>query len=225
MSSDKDVIKSVQDFYNQAGVHFSRTRQKKYGSGSSNWVVTDEYLARLKPGQSVLDLGCGNGKLVTALPTGVNYLGTDFSETLLNEARQLHPEHKFIYGDVLSKEDWAGLGTYDAIFCVAVLHHIPSRNNQVYVLKEIRKHLNPGGFMFLTVWNLWQEKFLQYHLGTHVEVPYNKTWKRYCVAYELPEMMELCADAGLTVEEIFYADRAGKRADIQSGENLVVIAN
>ncbi len=215
----------MQDFYNQAGVHFSRTRQKKYGSGSSNWVVTDEYLAKLMPNQSVLDIGCGNGKLVTGLPEYVTYIGTDFSETLLYEARALHPMYEFRYGDVLDPNDWIKLGHYDAIFCVAVLHHIPSRDNQLYVLKEIKKHLNPGGFIFLTVWNLWQERFLQYHLETHVEVPYNKTWKRYCVAYELPEMMSLCSDAGLKVEEIFYADRAGNRTEIQSGENLVVVAS
>lgn len=214
----------MQDFYNQAGVHFSRTRQKKYGSGSSNWVVTDQYLSQLSAGQSVLDVGCGNGKLVTGLPEGVTYLGTDFSETLLAEAKNLHPKHEFRYGDVLDPKDWKELGVYDAIFCVAVLHHIPNRDNQVYVLREIKKHLKVNGFVFLTVWNLWQERFLQYHLETHVEVPYNKTWKRYCVAYELPVMMELCAEAGLDVKEIFYADRAGNKSDIQNGENLVVVA-
>lgn len=213
----------MQDFYNQAGVHFSRTRQKKYGSGSSNWVVTDQYLSRLKATQSVLDLGCGNGKLVTGLPNGVAYLGTDFSETLLSEAKQLHPDHEFRYGDVLDSKDWERLGQYDAIFCVAVLHHIPKRENQVYVLSEIKKHLKRDGFVFLTVWNLWQERFLQYHLETHVEVPYNNKWKRYCVAYGLPELMKLCEAAGLEIEEIFYANRDGNKSDIQNGENLVVV--
>lgn len=215
----------MQDFYNQAGVHFSRTRQKKYGRGSCNWVVTDQYLNRLKTGQSILDLGCGNGKLVTGLPKGVAYLGTDFSETLLSEARILHPEYEFRYGDVLDPKDWDQLGLYDAIFCVAVLHHIPQRENQVYVLAQIKKHLNADGFAFLTVWNLWQKRFLKYHLESHVEVPYNKKWKRYCVAYELPEMMQLCVDAGLTVKEIFYADRNGNKSNVQGGENLVVVSS
>lgn len=187
--------------------------------------MTDQYLSQLRAGQSVLDVGCGNGKLVTGLPEGVTYLGTDFSETLLAEAKSLHPKHEFRYGDVLDPKDWKELSTYDAIFCVAVLHHIPKRENQVYVLREIKKHQKANGFVFLTVWNLWQERFLQYHLETHVEVPYNKKWNRYCVAYELPEMMELCAEAGLDVKEIFYADRAGNKSDIQNGENLVVVAN
>jgi len=221
----------VQDFYNSAGVHFSRTRQKTYGSGTHNWVVTDRYLKQLKPGSSVLDLGCGNGKLVTGLPSDVTYIGTDFSETLLEEARSLHPTYEFRYGDVLSASDWDKLTTYDAIFCVAVLHHIPTREKQLFVLKQIKNHLKPGGFVYLTVWNLWQERFLQYHQGEYVEVPYtqnfpdgSRQWKRYCVAYELPALVELTDEAGLTVSEIFYADREGRKADVQTGENLVLLA-
>jgi len=98
-------------------------------------------------------------------------------------------------------------------------------------VREINKHLKAEGFVFLTVWNLWQERMRKYHVGDHVEVPYTQDlpagrqeWKRYCVAYELPQMTALCADAGLTVEEIFYADRDGNRSNVQSGENLVVVA-
>lgn len=186
-------------------------------------MVTDRYLAKLVAGQKVLDAGSGNGKLVTGLPKGVGYLGIDFSETLVNEAKRLHPTHEFVIGDIMAPADWDKLGHYDAIFCVAVLHHIPERKNQIAVLRQIKQHLEPNGFVFLTVWNLWQERFLQYHLESHVEVPYNKTWKRYCVAYELPEMMQLCADAGLEVEDIFYADRDGNKSNVQNGENLVIV--
>lgn len=181
-------------------------------------------MTRLKPGESVLDLGCGNGKLVTGLADGISYLGTDFSTTLLNEARALHPKYEFRYGDVLSSFDWDQLDVYDAIFCVAVLHHIPTRAKQVGVLKQIKKHLRKDGFVYLTVWNLWQERFLQYHVDTHVEVPYNKKWKRYCVAYELPEMVKLFEEAELVIDDIFYADADGKKSDLQNGENLVVVA-
>lgn len=186
--------------------------------------MTDKYLHQLKPGSRVLDLGCGNGKLVTGLPAGVEYIGTDFSETLLEEARRLHPEHEFRYSDVTSEDDWAKLGKFDAIFCVAVLHHIPTRKQQVYILREIKHHLKSGGFVFLTVWNLWQERFLQYHLETHVEVPYNKKWKRYCVAYDVQTITELFTLAGLEIKEIYYADKAGERIEITQGENLVLLA-
>ena len=222
---DEDIVRSIQKLYDEVGVHFSRTRQKKYGEGkSTNWPVTDIYLSQLKSGQRVLDVGCGNGKLITGLPEGVIYVGTDFSQILLEEARKLYPQHDFRYGNTVEHAHWEGLGKFDAIFCVAVLHHIPSRELQVFVLNEMKKCLLPGGFMYLTVWNLWQEKFLQYHLDGHVEVPYNKKWKRYCVAYDIQTMTDLLIEAGWEVAEMFYADREGKHVDVMTGENLVVVA-
>lgn len=219
-----DIIKQVKDFYDEAGVHFSRTRQKTYGSKSSNWRVTDKYLALLKPGQSILDIGCGNGKLLTGMPAGVAYTGTDFSQTLLDEARLLHPEAEFVYGDVTKPSHWEGLTTYDAIFAVALLHHVPTEKLQKYVLTETKKHLKKRGFLYLTVWNLWQERFLQYHLNGYAEVPYNKEWKRYCVTFDVQTLTNLLSDTGWNVKEIFYADAEGKQTDIKSGQNLVAIA-
>ncbi len=186
--------------------------------------MTDKYLALLKSGESVLDIGCGNGKLVTGLPKGVSYLGSDFSKTLLDEAKQLHPEHDFRFGDVLSPTDWDQYGEYNAIFCVAVLHHIPEREQQLFVLKEAKKHLIKGGFLYLTVWNLWQEKFLQYHLDGYALVPYNKQWKRYCVTYDIKSLTELLTEAGYNVEALFYANAAGEKVGIAEGQNLVAVA-
>lgn len=220
--------------YDEIGDHFSRTRQKTYGSSSSNWPVTDKYLAKLHSGQAVLDIGCGNGKLVSGLPRGVEYLGTDFSKTLLNEARRLYPNNEFILGNVIDEDHWKNLGTYDAIFCVAVLHHIPEREQQLFVLRKAKSHLAKGGFMYLTVWNLWQEKFAQNHLDSQelkkqnpnwVEIPYDKKWKRFCVAYDMQALTDLVSEAGLNLQEIFYADREGTKSDILHGQNLVVVAS
>lgn len=225
---------SVQKLYDEVGAHFSRTRQKKYGNGeSTNWPVTDRYLAKLKAGQRVLDIGCGNGKLVSGLPKGVRYVGTDFSQTLLTEARKLYPKRDFRLGNMVEAKHWEGLGEFDAIFCVAVLHHIPSHAQQLRVLKEMKKCLKPGGFLYLTVWNLWQEKFLQFHLDSArlkesdpkwVEVPYNRDWKRFCVAFDVQTLTDLLVESGWDIKEMFYADREGKQADVMTGENLVVVA-
>jgi SAM-dependent methyltransferase len=223
----------VQKMYDEIGTHFSRTRQKTYGSKSSNWPVTDTYLQKLKSGQSVLDIGCGNGKLVSGLPEGVKYIGTDFSTTLLAEANTLYPDHDFRFGNVADPKHWIKLSDFDAIFCVAVLHHIPSTVQQVNVLKHAKAHLKKGGFLYLTVWNLWQEKFLQNHLDSAplkeydekwVEIPYNKEWKRFCVAYDVQTLTDLMSEAGLDVQEMFYADREGNKSDIMHGQNLVCVA-
>lgn len=227
-------MKSVQKMYDEIGSHFSRTRQKKYGNGeSSNWAVTDKYLSKLKEGQAVLDIGCGNGKLVSGLPKGVAYLGTDFSRALLAEAKTLFPGREFRYGDVTSLAHWRGLAKYDAIFCVAVLHHIPEKKQQLEVLRQAKKHLKPNGFLYLTVWNLWQKKYLEYHLKSQelkvrdkkwVEIPYNKDWQRFCVAFDIQSLADIVSEAGWEIQELYYADRAGNKADIMTGQNLVCVA-
>ena len=74
------------------------------------------------------------------------------------------------------------------------------------------------------MWNLWQEKYLQYQVDDHFEVPYNKDWKRFCIAFDVQTITDLMSEAGLNVQELFYADREGKRADIVGGQNLVVVA-
>ena len=219
-----DIVSGIQKMYDEIGTHFSRTRQKTYGTSSANWPVTDKYLKTLKAGQSILDIGCGNGKLVSGLPKGLDYVGTDFSKTLLAEAKSLYPDRDFRFGNAVEPEHWEGLAKYDAIFCVAVLHHIPEHEQQVYILKEARKHLKNDGFLYLTVWNLWQEKFAQYQIDDHFEVPYNKNWKRYCVAYDVQTLTDILTEAGFNVEEMFYAGKDGERADMINGQNLVAVA-
>lgn len=56
-------------------------------------------LAKLiKPNDSILDAGCGYGRLLTLLPENWHgeYLGVDISTDLLEEAKRLHPSRIFM---------------------------------------------------------------------------------------------------------------------------------
>lgn len=215
-------------------MYFSKTRSKKYGTrGTQNWPVTQRYLDHLKKGQRVLDVGCGNGKLVSGLKKGVEYLGFDFSKTLLKEAQNNFPNFEFRYGNIVEPKAWKGLKKYDAIFCVAVIHHLPEKTQQQYVLKKMGSLLKRNGFLYLSVWNLWQKRFLQNHLDSlslkkknlrWVNVPFDNKWQRFCFQMDIPYIVELMDKAGLELEAIFYADKEGKNSDILKGQNLVAIA-
>lgn len=230
-----DIIASVQKMYDESGAYWHATRSKKYRTtGTANWPVLQKYVDTLKPGDSILDVGCGNGRLASGLPPSVTYLGIDFSRALLAEAKKAHPTLEFRYANIVEDRAWADLATYDALFCVAVLHHIPTREQQVYILTQMKKVCKKGGFLFLSVWNLWQERFLQNHLDSmelkrvnerYVEVPFAGEWKRFCFSMDIPYLLEIMKEAGWDVEEIFFADRDGAKADIQTGLNLVVVAH
>lgn len=69
----------------------------------------------VKPGQTVLDAGCGYGALCEILHEGVDYAGVDLSPDLLALGRELYPDRVFIRADLacLPVPD----GSYDV--CIA----------------------------------------------------------------------------------------------------------
>lgn len=62
-------------------------------------------LLKLKAGDALLDLACGQGVLARHLPQGVNYLGIDISPGLIRAATQhsRKPQHRFQVADLTKK--------------------------------------------------------------------------------------------------------------------------
>jgi 2-polyprenyl-3-methyl-5-hydroxy-6-metoxy-1,4-benzoquinol methylase len=200
----QNITKSVKEFYNDAGGYFSLTRR-------FIWPEMQEYVNQLKTGQKVLDVGCGNGRLLTGIKAKVSYLGIDFSKTLLNEAKTLHPKAKFAYGDITKTEVWKNLSKFDAVFCVAVLHHLPTKEQQLFVLTQIKNHLKTGGFAYISVWNLWQTGFAKHHLRLDslflklvnwrwLYFPFQNRHKRFCTALDLTYLKSFAKETGFTVK-------------------------
>ena len=133
----------------------------------------------------VLDVGCGEGRLLQDIKANIDYTGIDFSTNLLDLAKDRHggKNHKFITGDITKGDVWKNLKRFDKIFAVAVIHHFPSKKEQLYVLMKMKDHLKPGGKIYVSFWNLWQKKFWKEHLKsfckfrklTWVEIPFRGT--------------------------------------------------
>ena len=213
-------MKEVQSMYDQVGTYFSKTRKKQYGQKSYNWPIVQKYLDTLQAGETVLDVGCGDGRLVSGLPQGVIYLGFDFSRVLLESARMTYPERQFLYGDVCDKSVWARLQQYDAVFSIALLHHLPTRERQLELMVEMNQHVKTGGLLFLTTWNLWHEQMAQKGIerenlkaGEVIEMKFDQTPGRYVVAIDLPYLTGLLSEAGWEVLKLGYDE-----------QNLVAIA-
>jgi len=107
-----------------------------------------------KKGEKVLDLGCGNGRFSQYLEKA-DYTGVDFSEKMIEEARKRFPQKKFQVANALSLPFKAN--TFDKIYSVAVIHQVPSFSYRLEAISEARRVLKPGGLLFLTVWNIWEE--------------------------------------------------------------------
>lgn len=100
--------------------------------------------AQLKPGQTVLDLCTGTGKLAHELLNyvrpGGRVIGMDFSATMLELARQLEPEIEFRLGDVTHLPD--AEASIDAVTVAFGLRNIVDRGA---ALQEMYRVLRSGG--------------------------------------------------------------------------------
>ena len=152
---DKDyadyLVKKTQEDYNTIAEDFDRTRGRL-------WEGMERFAAAVDDGDAVLDFGCGNGRLLELFEgKTVDYTGIDQSRALIERARARHPNTRFLCGEgsKLPFED----ASFDAVFAIAVMHHIPSVARREELLAEIRRILKPGGRLVITAWNLWQRKY------------------------------------------------------------------
>ncbi len=84
-----------------------------------------------EPGDYLLDVGCGNGtyrRLFTEV-MGFEYEGCDFSERMLELAREANPGVEFTHGRLpVDGDDDARLpyedNTFEVVFCTNVLEHL-----------------------------------------------------------------------------------------------------
>jgi ubiquinone/menaquinone biosynthesis C-methylase UbiE len=107
-------------------------------------------LVRLKPGESVLDIGCGTGTLTIAAKRRVGpegrVCGVDASPEMLararEKARRSNAEITFERG-IVEALPFAD-GQFDAVLSTVMLHHL-GRAARQQCAQEVRRVLKPGG--------------------------------------------------------------------------------
>ncbi|MGH2866207.1 MAG: class I SAM-dependent methyltransferase [Solirubrobacteraceae bacterium] len=107
-------------------------------------------LAETRPGDRVLDLGCGAGTLTAALAgAGAGVIGADVAEAALRRARRRHPGLEFQrvgFGGALPFAD----GAFDLVWSSEVIEHVADTARW---LSEVRRVLDRSGRLLLTTPN------------------------------------------------------------------------
>jgi trans-aconitate methyltransferase len=97
-------------------------------------------LLEAKPGERILDIGCGTGHLTAQIAaTGAHVIGVDRSAEMIQQARAAHPSLAF---EIMDARQLSFAQPFDAVFSNATLHWITEPERVVTAIAAI---LRPGG--------------------------------------------------------------------------------
>ncbi len=115
--------------------------QKGVGADRVRYRCLDE--AELKPGDRVLDVGCGPAYYFDRLPV-VEYYGFDTSAPYIEHANRRYGDRGEFRCEVLTEAHLAELPQFDAVLLFGLLHHL-SDGQCATLLDVSAKSLAPGG--------------------------------------------------------------------------------
>jgi len=237
------ILAETPRIYDKIAADFSHSRP-------SSWEGFSDFVHYAKDGDNILDLGCGNGRMVQLFEKlKIYYLGLDNSRELIGIAREKYkdkPNYKFEVADALDLRLKAD--SFDLVLMIAALHHIPTREHRLKILKDLYAALKPGGRIVVSNWNLWKiggRKMFRYYpylldfsgkarrgvYGlTDAFVPWKANlrqseWQpRYVHSFGKREMKSLLKEAGFALDYVSYAKKNKGQATILSGDNLLAVA-
>lgn len=159
------------------------------------WVEgTNTFCSFLKPGATILDVGCGAGhKTKFFAEKGFKVKGTDFSENMIEVARRNYPGLSFEVRDIHEVDDESEM--YDAVFAQAVLLHV-KKTDVVGVLSKMKRRLNPGGLIYIAVKERREGKPEEENVR---ENDYGYEYERFFSFYRTEELEGYFAQIGMKV--------------------------
>jgi SAM-dependent methyltransferase len=110
--------------------------------GNFNQVYVDRYV-RPRPGDRVLDIGCGPGDFLTFLPQ-TEYHGIDVSAQYIQAARARFGSRGTFTCQGVEEAAVDRPGTYDLVLANGVLHHLDD-STAMALFRLARTALKPGG--------------------------------------------------------------------------------
>ena len=223
-ATSQRLIEINRDFYTSFGDSFSATRRHIQPG-------VRRVLGRLNGDESILDLGCGNGELARELAKRGHrglYQGVDFSLPLLQDAAD-QPEGfvaRFMQADVIQlptisrqlsiKNGWS------LVTAFAVLHHIPSTELRLAILRAVHQLMNREGLFIHSNWQFLRSEKLKARIQPWEAVDlaekevetgdYLLDWRnggrglRYVHHFAERELNELATASRFKVVDAFYSD-------------------
>lgn len=154
----------------------------------------DIFSSLLKNKGLVLDVGCGAGTKAEYLANkGFNVVGVDFSEKMIELAKEVSPKGKFLVMDVGNLDDLDYI--FDGIFAQAILLHFPKKEVKSLLERWISK-LKKGGYLYITTKERTpgqeEEMIIE-------EKDYGYTYKRFFSFFTLEEIKSYLTELNMEI--------------------------
>jgi ubiquinone/menaquinone biosynthesis C-methylase UbiE len=135
--------KESKENYNKIAMNYENSPEGKYTLSFNHYLCE---LVLLKKQDRILDIGCGNGRLLKMITnqSNVEAFGIDISEEMVRTARDENPEITFCVSeaDKTPFED----GFFDVVTVCCAFHHFVGPES---FLKEAHRILKPQGKLYI----------------------------------------------------------------------------
>lgn len=117
----------------------------------------------VKPGDSVLEVGCATGNFRQHLPNSISYVGLEFNQMAIDMARSRGLDVRAVPLEEIAASRPAG---FDAVFAFQVLEHVPQP--RAFLLDMVRA-AKPGGLIVFSV--PCEDSFLRFEVNNVTNLP------------------------------------------------------
>lgn len=194
---------TIQEAYNNWSAIYDTNQNKTRDLEA----VTLKHILKGKTFENILEIGCGTGKNTEWLHKKTkNLVGVDFSEDMLEKAKQkIRSENvQFVRADI--QEDWSFEDKiFDLVTCSLVLEHIEGLN---LVFKRIQHVLTQNGLFYIGELH----PFKQY-LGTKAQFETDAgTYELTCFTHHVSDFYKAASENGfecMDINEWFDNDDRG----------------
>jgi SAM-dependent methyltransferase len=203
---DDNLTRSVRKSYDRVADEYARRIFNELRHKPLDRELLNRFAAEVTGRGEVCDMGCGPGHVARYLrDAGATVFGLDLSPRMLEQARQLNPDLRFLEGNMMA------LGLQDGRLAgIAAFYSIVNVPKEflTLVFREMARVLQPGGVLLLA-----------FHTGDEV-LHEDELWGRPIsmdfFLFQPSEIRRYIEAAGLAIEEIIERGPYAPEVEYQS---------